>query len=374
MLFQIASIIGWALFWCKEKSIVLSLLVFLSLILVSCCWWENYVDKKCEKPWLKLLSESKENLDKNSRHKTYLIISIWNMIFTFVLMLSIFYLENPSNSIVKELFINFTDAFTNHKIDISRDKRILEANLIENDELSYNSNAKIPIILLLIQIICSLLAYSTGKFICRVCMQLFSFSFPLALAAPITISIVTTFCRLRYKDVCIVSQIFGPFNYIYWYSELDFAQLDITLADYLLPSLCALSILSQLWITIHIWQPKTRRLAKTSELFVRLHYCPVFIDQSLMLNRRIISQNDEGNYKGDNKSISTLDDTLQEQDEHTVRIYACATMWHETPDEMMQMLKSIMRMDADQCARKQAKRWFKVGEKDVDYYEIESKF
>ena len=93
-----------------------------------------------------------------------------------------------------------------------------------------------------------------------------------------------------------------------------------------------------------------------------------------MLNRRIIYQNDEGNYKGDNKSVSTLDDTLQEQDEHTVRIYACATMWHETPDEMMQMLKSIMRMDADQCARKQAKRWFKVDEEDVDYYEIESKF
>ena len=234
MLFQIASMIGWAIFWCKEKSIVLSLLVFLSLILVSCCWWENYVDKKCEKPLLKLLAESKKNLDKNSRHKNYLIISILNMIFTFVIMLFIFYIENPSNSIVKQLFTNFTDAFTSHKINISRDKGILEVHLIESDELLYYSNARIPIILLLIQIICSLLAYSTGKFICRVCMQLFSFSFPLALAAPITISIVTTFCRLRYKDVCIVSRMFGPFNYIYWYSELDFAQLDITLADYLL--------------------------------------------------------------------------------------------------------------------------------------------
>ena len=29
--------------------------------------------------------------------------------------------------------------------------------------------------------------------------------------------------------------------------------------------------------------------------------------------------------------------------DRTTRIYACATMWHETEDEMLEMLKSIFR-------------------------------
>ncbi|KAK6044814.1 hypothetical protein COOONC_17681, partial [Cooperia oncophora] len=38
------------------------------------------------------------------------------------------------------------------------------------------------------------------------------------------------------------------------------------------------------------------------------------------------------------------------------KIYACATMWHETTHEMTCMLKSIFRMDEDQCARRNAQK------------------
>ncbi len=34
----------------------------------------------------------------------------------------------------------------------------------------------------------------------------------------------------------------------------------------------------------------------------------------------------------------------------TPKIYACATMWHETRNEMIQLLKSIFRYGAAQCA------------------------
>ena len=46
-------------------------------------------------------------------------------------------------------------------------------------------------------------------------------------------------------------------------------------------------------------------------------------------------------------------------------------MWHETQDEMMEMLKSILRMDEDQCARRVAQKYLRVV--DPDYYEFESK-
>jgi chitin synthase len=55
--------------------------------------------------------------------------------------------------------------------------------------------------------------------------------------------------------------------------------------------------------------------------------------------------------------------------EVNIVIYSCATMWHETEQEMLQLLKSIMRLDIDQSARRKAQEYF--GIKDPDYYEYE---
>ena len=53
------------------------------------------------------------------------------------------------------------------------------------------------------------------------------------------------------------------------------------------------------------------------------------------------------------------------------KVYLCGTLWHETRGEMIQILKSVMRMDIDQSARKKAKDYFNV--KDPDIYEVECK-
>jgi hypothetical protein len=45
-------------------------------------------------------------------------------------------------------------------------------------------------------------------------------------------------------------------------------------------------LLSQTWITLHIWTPKAERLATTERLFVLPMYDSLLIDQSLGLNRR----------------------------------------------------------------------------------------
>jgi chitin synthase len=53
-------------------------------------------------------------------------------------------------------------------------------------------------------------------------------------------------------------------------------------------------LLSQTWITLHIWTPKCERLASTEKLFCSLMYDSLLIDQSMGMNRR---REDEGDVK-----------------------------------------------------------------------------
>lgn len=50
-------------------------------------------------------------------------------------------------------------------------------------------------------------------------------------------------------------------------------------------------------------------------------------------------------------------------------------MWHETKEELMEFLKSILRLDEDQCARRMAMKYVQLNkdEIDKDYYDLESK-
>lgn len=47
-------------------------------------------------------------------------------------------------------------------------------------------------------------------------------------------------------------------------------------------------------------------------------------------------------------------------------------MWHESRDEMLEMFKSIFRMDLDQCARKAAKDTLRSASAKNNYYDFES--
>lgn len=53
-------------------------------------------------------------------------------------------------------------------------------------------------------------------------------------------------------------------------------------------------LLSQTWVTLHIWTPKCERLASTEKLFVTPMYNGLLIDQAMGLNRR---RDDEADVK-----------------------------------------------------------------------------
>ena len=76
---------------------------------------------------------------------------------------------------------------------------------------------------------------------------------------------------------------------------------------------------------------------------------------------------DDGPEKGGGGGKSKSD--IRASDKIT-KIYGCATMWHETKEEMMEMLKSIFRIDKDYSARRLAQKYLQIV--DPDYYEWET--
>lgn len=158
--------------------------------------------------------------------------------------------------------------------------------------------------------------------------------------------------------------------------------------------LWALWFISQIWITAHIWFPKSPRLASTEDIFGTPMYCSLLIDQSLILNRRADGQSDLKIEEWKNERDEDLLDHYEhlayetqssntktssnrrrsqqivKESDKVTKIYGCATMWHENIEEMMEMLKSLFRVDMDYSARRLAQKYMDV--MDQDFYEWET--
>ncbi|CAJ1083111.1 chitin synthase chs-1-like [Xyrichtys novacula] len=83
--------------------------------------------------------------------------------------------------------------------------------------------------------------------------------------------------------------------------------------------------------TLHLWYLSVHRIMRTQDLFIRRLYEGAFIEQSLLLNTRFDVQT-----RGRRKDRWRFE---------TAMVYLCATMWHETSDEMMNIIISIFRLD-----------------------------
>lgn len=210
-----------------------------------------------------------------------------------------------------------------------------------------------PIYVLLIHIFITLATRIFGIFACKIRIQPLSYAFPLNLTIPVTISLLLILCGMRNNDPCVFHGIIP--SYLFFTSPPVYNLLDYIIQSHVW--VWILWMLSQTWITFYIWSNSLQRMSKADKLYILPIYDGLLIDQSLMLNRRQFEQ----------KEIkeSTSKENL------ITRIFVCATMWHETRDEMMEFLKSIFRMDEDQSARRLAKEYFKT--EDSDYYEFESK-
>jgi chitin synthase len=270
------------------------------------------------------------------------------------------------------------------------------------EPITYKDKWMTYILPMLLQVLCSGLCYYTGRLACKLCMQRLGFALPLTLVTPAIITISLVICKW-FPDAAVFRT-----DFIYWQCHEGYQN-----GSFKWQLICGLGLwwLSQLWIGGHIWFGKGQRLAFTERLFILPGYCGVLTEQSLMMNRRRYEKRET--YKtsvhatGTSPPIvspeeidiegETLDAEMEDKIKKDINvvIYSCATMWHETETEMLQLLKSIMRylflfsnhlkfiskievnldlnltlrLDIDQSARRKAQEYF--GIKDPDYYEYE---
>ena len=371
----------------------------LGLVLASFGWWETFVGQGGDEsafPFVRWMFQVRQAMIDQSRYIIYLFLSVWKVALFFssawLIMSLNGLLQDPMN-----LFDKFLDSFDSHKFNVTEITDMILDDYTNTDAFELRVRAVLYTVqnsalwVLLVQIGSSYIAYIFAKFASKVQIQGFSFALPLCAVVPTCATLILAACGARAKDQCAFHSFMPDYLFFECPSVGDYF-------TYLWEEqvwLWALWFMSQIWVTAHIWFPKSPRLASTEVLFNTPMYCSLFIDQSLVLNRRPDGQDglklDELKEERDEDIMEHYEHLAYSEQSETgkssgtkgtrrsnivkasdkvTKIYGCATMWHENIEEMIEMLKSLFRVDMDYSARRLAQKYLDYV--DPDFYEWET--
>ncbi|XP_031435213.1 chitin synthase 1 [Clupea harengus] len=288
-------------------------------ILVSLNWWENpFQARKIleEDPRKRMLKELEGFRDFvfviSSLLRIVVIGGVWALYYSFI----------AAETIVWEDFSNLPSEMLNQGLS-----------------------------LFALQAICSALCHWFGVVACKIHAVKWSFALPVSLTGPVTLilGLIIFVARAETLDVGAVSG-FTEFCTLLTKQVVEGQNKTEVLFE-VSKSICRTSLnnhyetwpfgmlalegvcmwLGLLTATQHVWKIKVQRIERTSQLFIRRLYESAFIDQSLLLNTKM-------------KVMRARFQESKDEIENCV-IYLCATMWHETYDEMLKILTSKFRLD-----------------------------
>ncbi|XP_042189069.1 chitin synthase chs-2-like [Callorhinchus milii] len=287
-------------------------LTIVFLMLVSLNWWENFTSY-CK-------SEFVENVKEKLRHSQ----SITNLCTNFIRILV--------TGLVVGVMIPVKKYNWNHLTAVSP------------------FQSKIILSLFAMQGISSALCHWFGVIVCKMHAIRRGFIIPSLLTTPIVFFSFLIVLDSTYRE----SGLGGSFNLTSLCNALTFDKNSNPTQILLLEvshSLCRTGVildqgnsglaligfsglsfwLGLLFSTFYVWERSLQRIERTTQLFVRRLYEAAFMEQSMLLNTRVEKKkyHSHSNFK---------------RSQH-VMIYLCATMWHETVEEMRKILTSMFRLD-----------------------------
>ncbi|XP_067447606.1 chitin synthase 1 [Thunnus thynnus] len=285
-----------------------------SSLLVSLCWWENP---------LQATNRMQDRLSELDGFRD----------FVFVI-----------SSILRILVIG--GVYLIYQVLIQKSVVWQDFNLQGNDwEL-----LQIGLVLFFLQALCSAACHWFGVVACKIHAVRMSFALPVCCTGPFVLLLGLVLFAAQAKELGDTShesikELCGNLVQLSHKNTTPVVLLEIT------RSICRTSLNSHylqwpfamlglegmcMWsgfitCTYYVWKIKVQRIERTSQLFVRRLYESAFIDLSLLLNTKM--------------KVPRAKNQDSQDDIQSCVIYLCATMWHETYDEMLKILTSMFRLD-----------------------------
>ncbi|XP_014668812.1 PREDICTED: uncharacterized protein LOC106810059 [Priapulus caudatus] len=362
-----ASVFVWLAF--IEKDVALVGFTAAAIVCTSLGYWETFLNEEAKIGIFAKLAVMRKN-HKVARLKLYTFVNLWKIAIAFAMMVTF-----GVDTLTKPKMFEFSLIFKEHDIMVSGG--------------SIKTSSSVDVLwLFLIQAIFAAVGYLIIQFSCKVKIQRTGFALPIALSTPFAVLLLMFFCELRSDSNQWFLYKLLP-NYIFWNCGTS-TWLTRENNAFVTKHMWIWGgwLLSQMYTTSHVFFPTIEKMAKRNKMFIKPFNEIVNMDTAAPLNRLPDKKvTDDGRTQELDEDLARINLACPEvtmesdngemktspADQATVNgvthIYFCATMWHETSNEMVQLLKSIFRCDKDQCARRLA---IKCLNKVPDYYEFDA--